>query len=157
MSENVCTSCHGSGTQWSGVEYYGQHEMVGCDECWGTGFDDVLAGVDDLRAEVARLTAERDAARKRADERCEFDYKDGYEDGRDEISARISDLTADLEYARRQSTEWQANEQDASRRADALAEKVRRIENLVEGNDYNAAYDLMNDLWAILSDNQEGR
>ena len=64
MGENVCTSCHGSGTKWSGVEYYGQHEMVGCDECWGTGFDDVLAGVDDLRALLAQRDGELEALRE---------------------------------------------------------------------------------------------
>ena len=63
MSENVCTACGGDGQQWSGVEYFGQHEIVGCDECWGTGFDDVLAGVDDLRAEISRLRAVIEEAR----------------------------------------------------------------------------------------------
>ena len=63
MSENVCTACGGSGQQWSGVEYMGQHEIVGCDECWGTGFDDVLAGVDSLRALLAQREAEIEALR----------------------------------------------------------------------------------------------
>ena len=64
MSENVCTACGGSGQQWSGVEYMGQHEIVGCDECWGTGFDDVLAGVDSLRALLAQRDAELEALRE---------------------------------------------------------------------------------------------
>ena len=66
MSENVCTACGGSGQQWSGVEYMGQHEIVGCDECWGTGFDDVLAGVDSLRALLAQREAEIEALRELA-------------------------------------------------------------------------------------------
>lgn len=66
MSENVCTACGGSGQQWSGVEYMGQHEIVGCDECWGTGFDDVLAGVDSLRALLAQRDAELEALRAAA-------------------------------------------------------------------------------------------
>ena len=62
MSGNVCIACGGTGQRWSGVAYMGTREVVGCDECWGTGFDDVAAGVDDLRAQLAALREKIDAA-----------------------------------------------------------------------------------------------
>lgn len=52
MSDNKCESCDGTGCEFSGVEYMGQHEVVGCAECCGTGFADVSAGVESLRAEL---------------------------------------------------------------------------------------------------------
>ena len=55
MSGNVCIACGGTGQRWSGVAYMGTREVVGCDECWGTGFDDVAAGVDGLRVQLAAL------------------------------------------------------------------------------------------------------
>lgn len=52
MSDNKCESCDGTGCEFSGVEYMGQHEVVGCAECCGTGFADVSAGVESLRTEL---------------------------------------------------------------------------------------------------------
>ena len=34
----VCVQCGGGGSVPSGVEHYGQHEMVGCDACYGIGY-----------------------------------------------------------------------------------------------------------------------
>ena len=34
----VCPQCGGNGSVPSGVEYMGQHEMVGCDICDGIGY-----------------------------------------------------------------------------------------------------------------------
>ena len=33
-----CTACNGSGSVYSGVEYMGARETVGCEECSGRGF-----------------------------------------------------------------------------------------------------------------------
>lgn len=54
---NVCETCGGGGWEDSGVEYMGAHEIVGCSDCWGTGFADVCRGVEELRAEIARLAS----------------------------------------------------------------------------------------------------
>lgn len=49
-TDNKCEACDGTGSEFSGVEYMGQREVVGCDECCGTGFADVSEGVESLRA-----------------------------------------------------------------------------------------------------------
>lgn len=62
--DNRCGSCDGSGCAYSGVEYMGQREVVGCDDCWGTGFADVSQGVDSLRAGLEDARAKIMAARE---------------------------------------------------------------------------------------------
>ena len=61
FDDNDCPRCGGSGAEESGVEYYGQHEMVGCESCCGTGFDDIYLGVDRLRTEISESNESRDA------------------------------------------------------------------------------------------------
>lgn len=55
FDDNTCTNCGGTGSEPSGVEYMGAHEMIGCDWCCGTGFDDIYLGVERLRTEIAAL------------------------------------------------------------------------------------------------------
>jgi len=55
VKTNICETCGGIGWECSGVEYMGAREMVGCSDCWGTGFADVNLGVEQLRAELAAL------------------------------------------------------------------------------------------------------
>jgi hypothetical protein len=49
MTDNICPDCKGTGQQWSGVEYAGAHEMLACDSCCGTGFDDPALEIGRLR------------------------------------------------------------------------------------------------------------
>jgi hypothetical protein len=63
LDDNDCTNCEGTGAERSGVEYYGQHEMVGCDWCSGTGFEDIYLGVDRLRTEISELRAKENELR----------------------------------------------------------------------------------------------
>ena len=71
---NTCTQCGGDGSIPSGVEHMGQHEMVGCDWCCGTGWADIYLGAERLRAEIAELRAQtrpligRDAALRSMEE-----------------------------------------------------------------------------------------
>ena len=55
FDDNLCTNCGGSGSDLSGVEYMGAHEMIGCGWCCGTGWDDINLGVERLRTEIAEL------------------------------------------------------------------------------------------------------
>ena len=94
-----------------------------CDYCVDENGNPVPLGTCDaahLLAEVARLTAERDAARKRADERCEFDYKDGYENGRVESDATLLETVSRLraEVARLSA---ERDELESLRKTDAAA------------------------------------
>lgn len=55
--DNKCPSCGGEGCEYSGVEYAGQRELLACSDCCGTGFDDIALGVEQLREEIAVLSA----------------------------------------------------------------------------------------------------
>ena len=64
FDDNDCANCGGTGSELSGVEHMGAHEMIGCDWCAGTGFEDVYLGVGRLRTEVIELTVTLKAVRK---------------------------------------------------------------------------------------------
>jgi hypothetical protein len=59
FTEDQCPACDGSGGQFSGVEYAGTREVVGCDECEGTGvgIGGAYAEIRRLRDEFSRLAA----------------------------------------------------------------------------------------------------
>jgi len=64
FDDNDCKNCGGTGSEPSGVEYMGAHEMVGCEWCAGTGFDDIYLGVERLRTEVAEANKRINQARE---------------------------------------------------------------------------------------------
>ena len=60
MNVTECKACRGTGAQ---EEHHlpGYTELLACDECWGTGFEDPAEGVSALRSEL-------DAAQKHAND-----------------------------------------------------------------------------------------
>lgn len=104
-TDNKCEACDGTGSEFSGVEYMGQREVVGCDECCGTGFADVSEGVESLRVELATTRQERDALQQFIQERRThyaqmqgankghmFDWFMGKKDFADELLVEIERL-----------------------------------------------------------------
>jgi hypothetical protein len=71
-----CPNCHGSGSEPSGVEYMGSHEMIGCEFCDGTGRVDervpaLLAEVKQLRQEIELIDAVIDDIKNTQGQRIE--------------------------------------------------------------------------------------
>ena len=62
IDNNACENCGGTGQTESGVEYMGAHEIIGCDWCAGTGFEDILLGVDRLNGQLTGANSELQTA-----------------------------------------------------------------------------------------------